>query len=130
MPVPAAKQLRQAPPIFTSAGCLARKDQQPRKRGLSLPDERRGTVVITPEGAARRPTLPGWKFRMTGCVLGLKRVAKQGEWCGAAVVCRYMRWQCQPGTWDGAPGRIRTSDLRGRNPLLCPLSYGRVLPTG
>src|SRR5690606_25830071 len=27
----------------------------------------------------------------------------------------------------GAPGRIRTSDLRLRSPLLCPLSYGRLL---
>src|SRR5690606_23075475 len=29
----------------------------------------------------------------------------------------------------GAPGRIRTSDLRIRSPLLYPLSYGRSAPS-
>src|SRR5690606_28063900 len=31
------------------------------------------------------------------------------------------------GVFTGAPGRIRTSDLRIRSPLLYPLSYGRIL---
>jgi hypothetical protein len=31
-------------------------------------------------------------------------------------------------TLAGAPGRIRTYDLRIRSPSLCPLSYGRLKP--
>ena len=49
--------------------------------------------------------------------------ALEGRDTGEVALPGPVRYMVRPGT----PGRIRTRDTRFRRPMLCPLSYGRVL---